>query len=138
MLVRLARRPLAWLVMAEIAVCAALVLTAAHLVAAAAAGPQAGGGGIAVPPFAAASAAPAPAPAVSAAAGAALPHGRPGLGTGGAFLGGLLDGLNRDEAAFEQAEWAALQALSGAIRVYVEKVMLPAVEKAARSRSGAG
>lgn len=63
---------------------------------------------------------------------AAVPP-RPGLGQGDGFLGGMLSGLNQDQASFERVEWSALQALSGAIRVYIERVIVPAVEKAAHS-----
>lgn len=126
---RLARRPLAWIVAAETVVCVALIATAWHLVAttAAAAAPAAG-----LPVIAAAPAPGDSPPAVAAqasSAAAAIPA-RPATATGGTFLGGLLEGLNRDQAAFENGEWSALQAFSGAITLYIERVMVPALERA--------
>lgn len=131
---RWARRPLAWLVAGEVAVCLALFGTAWHLIAgsAAAAGPTAR-----LPVLAAPSPVESPVPAIPMAGGAAVPApGRPGLATGGDFLGAVLSGLNSDQASFENGEWAALQALSGAMKLYIERVMLPAVERAERSAGG--
>lgn len=137
--VRLARRPLTWLVAAECVVCLALVGAAWHLVSAAAA--SAGAGVPAAAPglpalgsvLAPSDPSPPALPQASGSAAAAQP-GRPGLGTSGAFLGDLINGLNQDQASFENSEWTALQALSGAIRGYIEGVMLPAVLRAERSR----
>ena len=129
----LLRRPLAWLVAAEVVVCVALVGAAWHLVATTAVAAAT------APALPSAVAAPAPSdsppPAFAQPGGAPSPHptARPGLGLDGRFLGGLLDGLNADQAAFENGEWSALQALSVAIRLYIERVMVPAVEKAERS-----
>lgn len=126
----LLRRPLAWVVAAESIVTATFVLAAAHLLATSVPAAPAGAPLPALGPSAVQSP---PVPDVSrllASPGAATPAPRPRLGTGTGFLGGLLSGLNQDQAGFEHQEWSALQALSGAIRTYIEDVVLPAVEKA--------
>jgi hypothetical protein len=127
------RRPLAWVIAAETAVTAAFVLAAVHLLSASLPAAQ-----VALP-LAPPSAGPAPtsdlAPDIARllpGAGAASPASQPGLGRSSGFLGGLLSGLNQDQASFERAQWSALQALSGAIRSYIEGVVVPAVEKAGR------
>jgi hypothetical protein len=130
------RRPLAWVIAAETAVTAAFVLAAAHLLAASlpaapAAVPLAAPS---LPPTLAATPADV-APDVTGlvpASGTGSPAPQPALGQSAGFLGGLLSGLNRDQASFERAQWSALQALAGAIRSYIEDVVVPAVEKAER------
>ena len=123
------RRPLPLLIAGEVAVCLALGLAAWHLVGAAASEPAS------VPPPATlvASSPEAPPPAPPAGAIPATAAGHPGLGTGAGFLGGMLAGLNRDEADLEHTEWDALQAFSAAIRAYLERVVVPAVEQAVHS-----
>ncbi len=124
------RRPFAWLVAGEVAVTLAFVLAAIHLLSAslpstAATGP------LVAPPSPPPSAAAPDVARLLPPAGSASPRPQPGLGQSSGFLGGLLSGLNQDQASFEHQEWSALQALSGAIRTYIEDVVLPAVERAA-------
>lgn len=129
------RRPLTWVIAAEALVTCGFLVAALHLLSASL--PAVPPASMALPATAAPSLAP-PAVAGLLPGGApASPAPRPGLGAGVGFLGGLLAGLNSDQASFEQAEWAALQALSGAIRTYIEGVMLPAVERAAHGAAGA-
>lgn len=40
--------------------------------------------------------------------------------------------LNRDQAALERAQAAAIESLTGALRLYIVRVVLPAVERAER------
>ncbi|HEX6488895.1 MAG TPA: hypothetical protein VF137_08520 [Candidatus Dormibacteraeota bacterium] len=129
------RRPLTWLVVAEVLVCLAFLGAAARMVAgavpAASTVPVLAGLAPARPTAT-------PVPDLSKLLpnpGSAAQPPRPGLGQGDGFLGGMLSGLNQDQASFERVEWSALQALSGAIRVYIERVIVPAVEKAAHSRA---
>lgn len=123
------RRPLTWVVGAEAAVTVAFVLAALHLLSRSVA--AAGVGAPSQPPLAAPSSTPSAPAAVAPRVASPPPH--PGLGRSSAFLGSLLSGLNHDQAASEHEQWSALQALSGAIRAYLEDVVLPAVERAARS-----
>lgn len=125
------RRPLTWIVATEAVVTVAFLVAALHLLsrsvaAANVAPPQ-------LQPAATSTSTPAAPGVVAATPGGAMPPPHPGLGQSSAFLGGLLSGLNHDQAASEHAQWSVLQALSGAIRTYIEDVVLPAVERAAHS-----
>jgi len=124
-----ARRPLTWVIAGEALITGAFLITALHLLSASV--PATAGAEVALPATAAPSLPPPDVAGLLPKGAPASPAPRPGLGAGGKFLGGLLSGLNSDQASFEHAEWSALQALSGAIRAYIEGVMLPAVEKAA-------
>ena len=132
------RRPLAWVIAAESVVTAAFLVAAVHLLSASLPVVPAGAPLVTV----ASPAAGLPPPDVgrllpSPSAGG--PTRRPGLGQSPAFLGTLMSGLNSDQATFEHQEWSALQALSSAIRAYIENVVVPAVERAAHggaARSG--
>jgi hypothetical protein len=128
------RRPLTWVIATEAAVTLAFVVAALHLLARSVAAAGATAPAQPAPLPAPSSVATAPGVAVApAVAVATSPKPHPGLGQDSAFLGGLLSGLNHDQASYEHAQWSALQALSGAIRTYIEDVVLPAVERATRS-----
>lgn len=119
------------MIAAEAAVTFAFLAAALHLLTASIP-PTPSGAGAALPTPAPASTLPPPNVAGLLPGGSpASTRPRPGLGSSSVFLGGLLSGLNSDQSSFEHAEWSALQALSGAIRAYIEEVVVPAVEKAA-------
>jgi hypothetical protein len=59
----------------------------------------------------------------------------PGLTTDPSFIAAQLGAANRDEAALERAEWNVTQALARGVRVYLDRVVLPAVERARRGSS---
>ena len=127
------RRPLTWVIAAEAAITLSFVLAAWHLLTASLPAAPAGAPLGLLPSPAASDTRPDVSRLISDGGGASAAAPHPGLGQSSGFLGGLLGGLNQDQAAFEHQEWSALQALSGAIRTYIETVMLPAVERAAHS-----
>jgi hypothetical protein len=127
----LLRKPLPWMVLAECAVVAVLLLVAWHL--------------ISNPPNPATSApavVPAPGesgeagmPAVPAPAGLSKPRATPmlpGLNFEAGFWRLRLAELNRGQAAFEALEWKLVHAAMDAARRYVESVVLPSVARAER------
>lgn len=124
----LLRKPLTWMVLAECAIVAALVLLAWHMLAATAAQ---------------GATAPAPDTSASASAGAVAtplpdlqvprtgaPRSLPGLNLAAGFWRLRLGSLNRDEAAFEALEWRLAHAVIESARGYLETVVLPAVRRA--------
>jgi hypothetical protein len=125
----LLRKPLVWMIVAECAVVAVLILVAWHWVAAssaAAAGPPA----ISLP-----AAAPDTSPAASSPAAPKPPkvaRQLPGLNIDSDFWRTRLGELNRDQAAFEVLEWRIVHSAMDAIQRYTESVVLPSVERAAR------
>jgi hypothetical protein len=125
----LLRKPLSWMVLAECAVVAALVIAAWHLVAttpvtdpsgpaAVAPPPQAGGATGPVPPSF-----PAPSPRRAE---------LPGLNIGAGFWRSRLAELNRGQAQFEMLEWRLVHSAMDAARRYVESVVLPSLARAER------
>jgi hypothetical protein len=56
----------------------------------------------------------------------------PGIRTDPDFLARQMNELNRVEAAFAEVEWRATKATADAIRHYLDRVVLPAVERAER------
>jgi len=127
----LVRKPLPWMVLAECAIVAALVMVAWHLVAA--------------PPVQevpAAPAAPAPLQAgeaarpISADATARSPARSllPGLNLDASFWRLRLAALNSGEAAFEALEWRLVHSAMNAAQRYVESVVLPSLARAERRR----
>ena len=126
----LLRKPLHWMVLAECAIVAALLLVAWHL--------------IASPPVISNVPAEVPAPAESGEAGAPVapaPAGQskhqavpllPGLNFEADFWRMRLAELNRGQAAFEALEWKLVHSAMAAARRYVESVVLPAVTRAER------
>lgn len=57
----------------------------------------------------------------------------PGTRTDAAFLSRQMKELNRVEAAFEDLEWRMTKTLADAIQNYVERVVLPPIERSERS-----
>jgi hypothetical protein len=131
-------RPLPWLLAAEAAILLALAFTGWHLVASRLAPPPQRA--VASLPLSVApktiAARPHPsAPAASTAARAPSPRPAllpPGLSTNPAFWQRNLTQLNRDEAAWTAVEAHAAQAVEDFAFAYLQKVVLPAVEAAAR------
>lgn len=127
----LARKPLPWVVLAECAIVAALVVVAWHLVAAAP-----------LQEVPAAPAAPAPSQAgdatgpISADVTARPPAHPllPGLNVDASFWQLRLAELNRGDAAFEALEWRLVHSAMDATHRYVESVVLPSLARAERRR----
>jgi len=122
------RHPIAWLVVAEVVVVAALVAVAWHELASAGAAsaplilpanstpedtaaPD-------VPPDALVPPAPSSAPLL------------PGLNVDPAFWRERLTGLNGAEAQFEALEWRIIHSAMDTVRRYVDTVVVPSVERA--------
>lgn len=72
---------------------------------------------------------PAARPAVSPPA----PRATPGLASSDAFLGTQARNLNRDQAAWEAAQWSLVKAAMDVGRSYIEKVVTPAVDRAEKN-----
>jgi len=122
----LLKRPLTWLVAAEIIVMLAFFALAWHLLQT----PSR-----ALPPLALPRPLATPSPARSDSVGAAVqPSPRPtpqaALATDLPTWIAQLGFINRDQAAWQKAEWNLLQAAVKAIRDYMEKVVLPAIRRA--------
>jgi hypothetical protein len=127
----LLRKPLPWMVLAECAVVAALILVAWHLIA----NPP-------VPDSSVPALVPSPAdsgeagvPAVPGPVGQSTPKARPtvpGLNFEASFWRLRLAELNRGQAAFEALEWKLVHSAIGAARHYIESVVLPSVTRAER------
>jgi hypothetical protein len=125
------RKPLPWMVLAECAVVAALLLVAWHLIA----NPP-------VPDSSVPVIVPPPAdsgetgiPAVPGPLGESTPKARPtlpGLNFEASFWRLRLAELNRGQAAFEALEWKLVHSAMDAARRYVESVVLPSVSRAER------
>ncbi len=134
-IVLLFRPPLAWLLVAETLLVGAIGALAWHswqgrhapAAVAAAPGPAATAGAPALDRDR--QAGPEPTPST----GAADPSPRaglpPGLRTDPEFLSGQLAELNRVESTFEKLEWRATSAIVDAIQHYVERVVLPSIER---------
>jgi hypothetical protein len=124
----LLRKPLAWMVAAELAVVAALVMLAWHLVANVpaqvvsilpAASPAAEASGQVSPDLPAQ-----PTPQVTAPL--------PGLNVDAGFWRGRLAELNHGQATFEGLEWRIVRSAMDATHRYVESVVIPAIVHAER------
>jgi hypothetical protein len=125
---RFFRAPLTWMIIAECAVVAALILVAWHAIAGAAG--SSATGSLTFPPVSAS-----PADSALPAGSGPVADGNtrgpmPGLSTGIDFWRLRLGSLNRDEAAFEALEWRITHAAMSAARDYLETVVLPAVKRA--------
>lgn len=130
------RRPLPWMLLGEVLLVTAFLAAAWHVWQ---------DGQRAVPPVASARAprtrAPETPPPAGASPPAALPSpGSPspaspspgsGLRTDPAFIDQQLSALNKDEAAFERAEWAMTGAVVSWSRRYLDQIVLPQVRAAA-------
>jgi hypothetical protein len=130
----LLRKPLPWMVLAECAIVAALLLVAWHLIAnppvvdsrapAEVASPgESGDAGVPVVPGPAGQSEPQALPSL------------PGLNFEASFWRVRLAELNRGQAAFEALEWKLVHSAMNAARRYVESVVLPAVTRAERRGS---
>jgi hypothetical protein len=126
----LLKKPLAWMILAECIVVAALAVLVWHLFAAS---PDSTA---AAPPDTSASAA---SPEAAGSASPGLPNSPPaiarqlpGLNVDPGFWRVRLAELNRDEAAFEQLEWRIVHSAMDTTQRYVESVVLPAVMRAER------
>ena len=136
------RRPLAWLIVLEVLVLAALAAAGYHLVAtrwhpppAAVAAPAPAPEKATTKPISKASPNPSPAPTNSP-TNTPTPHPAgppPGLNFDPAFWAGQLQRINRDQHALEQLQWRVTGAVTDWVRSYVHHVLLPAVREAERS-----
>jgi hypothetical protein len=129
----LLRKPLLWMVVAEFAIVAALVVVAWQLVAvtqtqAAPVLPSA--------PLPAADAGTATGPVSVNVPTQASVHGPPpGLNVGAGFWRSRLADLNRSEAAFELLEWKLVHSAMDTIHRYLEAVVLPSIVRAEHAKS---
>jgi hypothetical protein len=124
----LLRRPLTWLIAGEIVVMLALFGLAWHLLQTRPA-----------PAPAVTALRPLPSPSASAPSTSAVtttavepsprPTPRAGLATDPATWIAQFAFINRDQSAWQKAEWNLLQAAVKAIRDYIEKVVLPAITR---------
>jgi len=129
---RLVRSPLTWMIAAE-AVVVTLLIGVAWQLAAGVLRPAASVPELAAPPAAAPNsdlgAPEVDIPAVSPAQGPP-----PGLNLASRFWRARLGDLNRDEELFVDLEWGLVRAAEGAVKRYVDTVVLPAVRRAERAR----
>jgi hypothetical protein len=127
----LLRKPLPWMVLAECAIVAALLLVAWHLIA----NPPVIDANVPAEVAAPAESDGAGAPIVPGPSGQSKPQGvplLPGLNFESSFWRLRLAELNRGQAAFEALEWRLVHSAMNAARRYVESVVLPAVTRAER------
>ena len=126
---KLVRKPLPWMVLAECAIVAALVIVAWHLVTnapprvmqvipAASPAADAGNAGGQVPSGVKAKPKPSARP---------MP---PGLNVDAVFWRMRLADLNRGQAAFEALEWRLVHSAMDSAKRYVEAVVIPAIARA--------
>jgi hypothetical protein len=73
-----------------------------------------------------------PPPSASPPPKSAAPGPTPGFRTDADFLTRQLGDLNRDQAAFEDIEWRLVKGAMQGVKAYIEKVVVPAVERAQR------
>lgn len=127
-MVRLLRRPLTWMVAAEVAVVVALVAVSWHLLASV----SGGGSPMLLVPSASPSsdvAASIPPDALTPPLPSAIPL-LPGLNVDPAFWRDRLAALNDAEAQFEALEWRLVHSALDSVQRYLETVVLPSVERA--------
>jgi hypothetical protein len=127
----LLRKPLLWMVLAECAVVAALVIVAWHLVAGAPAQVS-----VAPPEVSPPSASGDTTGRVSVDVTVPSNPGRallPGLNVSPSFWRSRLADLNRSEAAFEVLEWRLVHSAMDTVHRYLESVVLPSIARAERS-----
>jgi hypothetical protein len=128
----LLRKPLPWIVLAECAVVATLVIVAWHLVATAPATD------ISIPTPATSAAGEnssmGPASSVVAAQRKPAPAPAPGLNLDTNFWRLRLAELNHGEASFEALEWKLVHSAMDAAQRYVESVVLPSIARAERPK----
>ena len=126
------RKPLTWMVIAELVIVVALILVAWNMVASVVrpdlAFPSS-------PPASVATTDEAASPPPDLSAEVVQPAERgpaPGLNVDSAFWRSRLDALNRDQVVFEQLEWNITHTALEAAQRYLETVVLPAVRSAER------
>ncbi len=130
----LLRKPLPWMVLAECAIVAALILVAWHLVA----------GHLNQPPVPGIVSQPSESGDAGAPAPSGLPDSTkpqrapplPGLNLEASFWRSRLADLNRGEAAFEALEWKLVHSAMDAARRYIKSVVLPSIARAERRAAG--
>ena len=123
------RRPLAWLILLEVVVVAALAATTYHLLTT-----RTGTPGAAIADSGAPTK-PKLTPAAPPTMPAAVPTPHllgppPGLNFDPAFWSGRLDRINQDQHLLEQLQWRLTAAVTDWLRAYVNQVLIPAVEHA--------
>ncbi|TMF84497.1 MAG: hypothetical protein E6I08_15840 [Chloroflexi bacterium] len=123
------RRPLAWLILLEVVVVAALAATTYHLLTT-----RTGTPGAAIADSGAPTK-PKLTPAAPPTMPAAVPTPHllgppPGLNFDPAFWSGQLDRINQDQHLLEQLQWRLTAAVTDWLRAYVNQVLIPAVEHA--------
>ena len=124
-LARWARSPLAWAVTLETVLAIALVAVAWHVLHT----PRSLA--MVVPDFPGERPSPTPLPNVTIpAAGHTQPGNQANLNRDPSFVRGQLNQINRDQSAWERAQWSLVDALTKVVRGYVDKVVVPAVEHA--------
>ncbi len=131
----LVRKPLTWMVVAECAVMAALVLIAWNLVAPTFVHHVVASAPVAEAPPADATPSP---PDLPAEASPAARGPLPGLNAEIGFWRSRLGALNHDQLVFEQLEWRLVHSAMGAAQRYIETVVLPSVARAETADAGSG
>lgn len=130
----LVRKPLTWMVVAECAVMAALLLIVWNLVAATLVHHVVAAAPVADAPSADAT------PSLPDLPIASSPAARgplPGLNADSGFWRARLGALNHDQVIFEQLEWRLVHSAMEAAQRYIETVVLPSVTRAERAHAGA-
>ena len=124
----LLRKPITWMVAAEVVVVAALVVASWYLLAGAR--PASDLPALLLPSSSepADNAAPVPLDAVAPPQPSALPL-LPGLNVDPTFWRARLGALNSAEAQFEALEWRIVHSAMDAMRRYIETVVLPSIER---------
>ena len=128
----LIRKPITWMVLAEVVVVVALVLVAWN-VATAATRTAVQVQPVTQPGATSGSPPPSPDPAQLTSPAQAGPL--PGLNLDTSFWRQRLDDMNRDQVFFEQLEWRVVHSAVDAMQRYLETVVVPAVQRAEHSRS---
>jgi hypothetical protein len=130
------RRPLAWLILLEIALVAALAAATYHVLATRwpSSAPHVAAAPAPAPAKPQARATPRPAPPKAVPTSTPPKSGpAPGLSTDAGFWDGQLKRINRDQAALADLQARAARAVTDWLRAYVDGVLLPAVRQAERS-----
>lgn len=128
---RLLRKPLLWMIIAELAVVGALIVVVWQVIT----GPPTRDGSL--PPAAPISAAATDTPLPPSLEGLAPPSPAsvlqlPGLNLNTEFWRQRLVGLNRDEAQLEQLQWRIVHSAMDVVRRYLDAVVLPAIVRVER------
>jgi len=131
----MARRPLAWLILLEALLVAALAAATYHVLSTRPAPPPA----VAAAPAPAGGtpAAPKPKPPPPAPQALTPQHPKlgppPGFNLDPAFWGGQLQRINQDQRALAELQLKAAGAVTAWVRAYVEHVLVPAVQEAEKT-----